>query len=196
MKKRNSIYVVILILLIIFAVASFSQCETKQEKVMAGIDSQQNVIGTSIGQSVSEVQKAVESGAKSEALDKVLREKDGYVCALNTSSGPMALRLKGGKIREDMLWGNADVTSFIIGNYAYRYSSQYGRWLRFDYAPDMKISANSLSRAIMSESELLNVTSMDNIFCIKSDVPDSDFQFPIETAVDVSELIRQFVAKQ
>ncbi|MCX6706920.1 MAG: hypothetical protein NT001_02145 [Candidatus Woesearchaeota archaeon] len=190
MKKRNSVYVVSIILLIIFAAAAFSHCKTKQEKMMISIGSQDNVKGTPVSSGISAVQAGIDSGQKPMLLEKVLKEKDGYICAINTSFGPMSLKVKSGRIREDVIWGNQNFASFIEGSYAYIYSNTYQKWLRFDYAPDMKISEKQMSRPIMSESELLNSTNPEGVVCVNADVPESDFEFPMSGAFDATAFLK------
>ena len=101
----------------------------------------------------------------------------------------MSLKVKDGMIREDILWGKANTTAFIIGSNVYRYSLQYRQWLKFDYSPDMEMSNSQITHGIYSEYELINKTMPENVVCVRADVPESDFEFPIEEAVDVEEAI-------
>jgi len=191
MQKRDKqilgvIAAVILISIITLLYYSFSD---GQRKFAEQISLDESIKGTSIEKVVLEIKDSVDSGRSPVTMAKVLEEKDGYICAIKAVEGLMSLKVKDGMIREDILWGKANTTAFIIGSNVYRYSLQYRQWLKFDYSPEMEMSNRQITHGIYSEYELINKTMPENVVCVRADVPESDFEFPIEEAVDVEEAI-------
>ena len=96
----------------------------------------------------------------------------------------MSLKVKDGKIRQDIVWSGSSTTAFIIGDHVYRYSLQYKQWLMFDYTPEL--SGKQTTYGVHSEQELLNLTP-ESVVCVKYDVSEEDFVFPMEEAIDFDE---------
>ncbi|MBD3313809.1 hypothetical protein GF345_05185 [Candidatus Woesearchaeota archaeon] len=152
------------------------------------------VAGTSIEPGVQTVQKMLERGRKTVPIQQVVEEKDGYVCAITTTQyGPMSLKVKNGMIRQDIQWGSGTATAYILEQKVYRYSSQYGEWLVFDYDPQAEISVKQMTRGILSEFELLNKTVPENTLCVEAEVQESEFEFPADKAVDIMSLLNQVI---
>lgn len=188
MKKRlrniliGSVILLFVVFLVVWIVPLFSQ----KREFMENLTSEKSIQGTSIEQGIMEVKEKIDTGGKAVLLSKVLEEKDGYICAIRTSFGPMSLKVKGGNIREDIVWSDSNTTAFIIGNYVYRYSSMYGKWLRFNYSSGMELSKKQMTSGIFSESELLNKTKPEEVACVKAKIPDDDFVFPMSESLDVT----------
>jgi len=149
------------------------------------------VIGTSIEPGILIVQEMLERGKSSVSIEKVLADKDDYVCAITTSYGPMTLKAKDGKLRYDVVWGSESTTAYIIDNAVYRYSKEYGHWLKFDYDPNSEVATKPMTNGIMSESELLTKTDPEATVCVKAKIDEQDFIFSIEDAVDFFEVLEE-----
>jgi hypothetical protein len=192
MKKRNDLLLPLFILIIVLiSLYSYYYYSTSEKRAMDNMESAPTE-GNPVGQAISDVRESVESGGKTVLISEVMKSKDNYLCAINTSFGPMSLKVKDGMIREDVIYGNTNMTAFIIKNYAYRYSAQYKSWLRFDYSPEIMLSERQMTKAIFSENEFLSKTSPDRVFCIKMDISKADFDFPMNESLDISALQKKF----
>ncbi|MBU0536787.1 MAG: hypothetical protein KKE20_07500 [Nanoarchaeota archaeon] len=147
------------------------------------------VIGTPIEPGILIVQEMLNQGNDVIPIDTVLSEKDNYVCAIQTSYGPMALKVKKGMIREDVIWGAGTTTAYLIEDRVYRYSADYSKWLKFPYAPDAELATKQKTHGILSEYELINLTTPETAICVKAEIADEDFVFPMKEALDVEEFI-------
>lgn len=190
MKKRYilvGVGAIIAALIIYFSVLSIISAFSPEKRLVEDIALDESIKGTSIEESASQVRKEIKAGEKAVPLSRALEEKDSYMCAVKTSYGPISVKLREGMIRQDILWSNTNTTAFIVEGDAYRFSPMYGMWLKFNYSPDMELSEKQMTRGIFSEKELLEKISPANATCIRADIPERDFEFPMEKAFNVDE---------
>lgn len=190
MKKREKqvLAVVIIVVLVSIGCLIYNVVSDGQRKLVEEVSMDPKVIGTSLEQGISLVADQVERGKSTYPITQVMADKDNYACAIKTSYGPMSLKVKDGKIKEDILWSRGNTTAFIIGNKVYRYSPQYRQWLVFDYSPHEILSEKQMTYGVMSEFELINRTVPENVACVKIEISGGDFVFPAEEAVDLEEV--------
>ncbi len=188
MKKRYILAgagVLIIGLVVYFSVLSIKASFSPEKKLVEDVSSDERIKGTSIEESITQVRESIQKGQKTIPLSAALEDKDGYVCTIMTSYGPMSLKFRQGIIRQDILWSDSNTTAFITNSTLYRFSKMYNTWLKFDYLPDMKLSEKQMTRGVFSEQELIDKISPANATCIKADVDKKDFELPKEKAFDV-----------
>jgi len=194
MKKRYiALIIAAVLILVVLPLVQTVRTWDGHKRMIKDLEMDESIKGTSMESTAEKVRTELERGEKTIPLQDVLEDKDGYVCAIRTSFGPMTLKVKDGRMREDILWGNSNTTAFIIDDRVYRYSSFYSKWLSFDYSSDMEIRNKQMTYGVFSEFELMNKTSPENVTCIRADVPEEDFQFPAEEAVDVEKVIEDLI---
>jgi hypothetical protein len=184
MKKSVMIGIVILAVVVIFVHPFATQCDG-HKRLMEDLIIDQSILGTPLEQDFLAVKAEIDAGKDPIPISQVLSEKEDYVCAINYSYGPFSLKVKAGMIKEEILWGDSTTTAYIIDDYVYRWSPMYDSWLRFEYKPDMLLSQSQMTRGILSEFELLNMTDPDNTACVKLQVDEQEFDFPLGEAVDL-----------
>jgi len=179
---------VILISVIILLTDTFFDSESQ---FVEDVVLDESLIGSTLESGMMEVQKKIDQGKKSYPIETVLGSKQGFVCLITSQYGPMTLLVKDDTIRQDIVWGDGSTTAFIQGDYVYRYSIQYDKWLRFDYSPDIEIADAQMTRGIFSEFELINKTMPKDVVCVLSEIPEDELDFPIDQAVDLYEILEQ-----